>query len=50
MVGIGINMVNSKSVGAQFLHEVGIPLALLRVNERVFRDELVSDSWQYSVT
>lgn len=37
-------MVDADGIGSEGLHEVGIELALVVVNERVFGEKLVGDS------
>jgi hypothetical protein len=44
MVGIGIDVVHTQGVGAEFLHQLDISLALLRVDERILRAELIRDT------
>lgn len=44
MFGRGIDVVDTDRIGSEGLHEVGIKLALVVVNERVFWEKLVGDS------
>lgn len=44
MVGISIDMVDTNRVGTQFLHQGSIPGALVGVDQRVIREQLVGDA------
>jgi hypothetical protein len=45
VVCVGVDMINTQRVGAELFHETRISLALLGVNERVFRSKLVRDAY-----
>ena len=46
VIRVGVDVVDTNGINAQLDHTRDITFALLRVNERVFRDELVGDSWR----
>lgn len=49
VVSGGIDVVDANGVRAQRLHEVGVELALVVVDERVVWDQLVCDTWDVSI-
>jgi hypothetical protein len=49
MIGVGIHVIDPNRVRAQFLHEGSITLALLGVNERIIRPELIGNACSQSL-
>ncbi len=45
MVGRGVDVIDTNAVDAKFLHETGVALALLSIDERVLGAKLVRDAW-----
>jgi hypothetical protein len=50
MIGLGIDMVDANGVGSQLRHEFNVASALLRVDERIIRNELIRDTCKGSVS